>query len=149
MILNGTARLKDGQGRERTVVQRMNLRIGMLPEGAVLKIAAAAPEIACPAEGPIELPVSIVRLPEVRDPLRLELRTTVEDGAAFVAEAVDVPPGADRAVVVVRPREPLGARDAYRVTLRATTTWNRLPAWSETTFELVPRKSRPAPVPGT
>ena len=40
MILNGVVRAPDPRGNLRTLVQKMELRIGILPEGALLKLRA-------------------------------------------------------------------------------------------------------------
>ena len=39
MILNGVVQVADPKGNVRTLVQRMELRLGILPQGALLKLA--------------------------------------------------------------------------------------------------------------
>jgi hypothetical protein len=79
MILNGTARVADPKGNVRTLVQRMELRIGVLPQGALLKVTHAAVEPVVQAGGEVEIPVLVSRAPELRESVRVDIRPA--DGA--------------------------------------------------------------------
>ncbi len=79
MIVNGTTRVPDPQGNVRTLVQRMELRIGVLPQGALLKVTHAAVEPVVAAGGEVEIPILVSRAPELREPVRVDIRPA--DGA--------------------------------------------------------------------
>jgi hypothetical protein len=74
MILNGTARVPDPKGNVRTLVQRMELRIGVLPQGALLKVTHAAVELFVAVGGEVEIPIVVSRAPELRESVRVDIR---------------------------------------------------------------------------
>lgn len=78
MILNSVVQVPDPSGTMRTLVNKMELRIGILPEGALLKLAHQAGELTARPGEELTIPLSISRAGEFKDPVTVEL---VREGA--------------------------------------------------------------------
>jgi hypothetical protein len=61
MIVNGAVRVKDPQGNERTLLQRQELRIGILPEGALMKLSYAGPPLQAAPGTEVCVPLALSR----------------------------------------------------------------------------------------
>ncbi len=135
-IVNGAVDVADPRGRPRTLLERQELRLGMLPVGAVMKLSAPAEAVVRPG-GVVEVPVSLVRGAEFRalgveGPVTLGLgRVEPTEAGALRGEAAPAI-GCDE---VLLPRNDLDDEEAvvrlalppeaatgreWRVTLRAT-----------------------------
>ena len=73
MILNGSVQVPDPKGNVRTLLQRQELRIGILPEGALMKLSHASGDISATLGQEVRIPLSLVRAPEFRGPVQIEL----------------------------------------------------------------------------
>ncbi len=73
MILNGSVRVADPKGNVRTLLQRQELRIGILPEGALMKLSPASGEVSATFGQEVRIPLSLARAPEFRGPVQIEL----------------------------------------------------------------------------
>jgi hypothetical protein len=73
MILNGVVQVPDPRGKVRSLLQKMELRIGILPEGALLKLSAGASEMPAKPGETIKIPLEISRAFDLHEPVRLEL----------------------------------------------------------------------------
>ena len=73
MILNGSVQVADPKGTVRTLLQRQELRIGILPEGALMKLSATSGEFSAMLGQEIQVPLALVRAPEFRAPVQIEL----------------------------------------------------------------------------
>jgi hypothetical protein len=73
MILNGRVQVADPKGNLRTLLHKMELRIGILPEGALLKLAHAPGEYTAAAGSEIVIPLQLSRAAELREEVKLEL----------------------------------------------------------------------------
>ncbi|MFO0868253.1 MAG: PPC domain-containing protein [Pirellulales bacterium] len=137
MILNGTARVRDPRGHERTLVQRMELRIGILPEGALLKVTPLADEPRAPAGGEIEIPVKVARAPEFREPVKLDVRPSADSQPREGTPEVLLEPTQSEARVKIQ--IPADARrggvTAWTIRARALRD-DRWPVVSETTVTI-------------
>ncbi|MBI3862399.1 MAG: hypothetical protein HY290_10940 [Planctomycetia bacterium] len=102
MILNGVVKVPDPKGNVRTLVQRMEMRIGILPEGALLKISSSATELSAAAGEEIRIPLTISRAPELKDPLVVEFVPDASQAGLVAAEAVNLAPDQREAVLAVR-----------------------------------------------
>ena len=92
MIVNGSLKVADPKGNMRTLLQRQELRIGILPEGAYMKLAHSAGEpIAQPGEE-IRIPLTLSRSAEFKELLRLELVPDEELGQLMTADAITLQP---------------------------------------------------------
>ncbi len=73
MILNGRVQVADPKGNKRTLLQRQELRIGILPEGAFMKLAHAPGEYTTAAGSELVIPLQLSRAAELREEVKLEL----------------------------------------------------------------------------
>ena len=76
-IVNGAVEVTDPRGAKRTLLERQELRLGMLPEGAIMKLSAPA-EIRLKRGATVAIVLGLVRGAEFRTPafagpVRLEL----------------------------------------------------------------------------
>jgi hypothetical protein len=101
MILNGAVKVPDPKGNVRTLLQRQGLRIGLLPEGALMKLGMPMKEIEAVVGKEVVVPLSIFRAAGFRQTARLEvLSPSLPKGVA--AEPVDVAPDAEVGRLTVR-----------------------------------------------
>ena len=73
MILNGRVEVADPKGNKRTLLQRQELRIGILPEGALMKLAHVPGEYIAAIGGELTIPLQLSRAAELREEVKLEL----------------------------------------------------------------------------
>lgn len=137
MILNGTVRVADPRGNVRTLVQRMELRIGILPEGALLKVTHAAHEPSVVAGATLAIPVKISRAPEFREPVKIELQPANDEPNSLVAAPLQLNADQTDGQLEVRVMEDKVVRGRRTWTLRASALQDgRWPVASETTVEV-------------
>lgn len=96
MILNGAVKVPDPKGNVRTLLQRQELRIGVLPEGALMKLGHAGKEIHAKVGSEIEVPLALFRTADFREAVTLEVITQ------------DVPNGVTAEPVVVMGDQQVG-----------------------------------------
>ncbi|MFO0818946.1 MAG: hypothetical protein U1A77_13445 [Pirellulales bacterium] len=134
MILNGTVQAPDPQGKVRTLVQRMELRIGILPEGALMKVTHSADEPRVQAGGEVVIPVRVSRAPEFREPIRLELVASQDPAEKIESPAIVLAPETSDAELKVRIPTESTARGERSWTIRASAMRDgRWPVVSEAT----------------
>lgn len=119
MILNGTVQVPDPRGRLRTLVQRMELRIGILPEGALLKLTHGGGEPVVAAGGQFTIPIHLARAPELHDPVKLELIAPPNTLAASAEPMVIADGQAEVQMNVQLPSGP-GNQGEHELVIRAT-----------------------------
>jgi hypothetical protein len=73
MILNGSVQVADPRGNVRTLLQRQILRIGLLPEGALMKLSHAPREFEAAPGEELRIPLSLVRSPDFTVPVEISL----------------------------------------------------------------------------
>lgn len=110
MILNGTARVPDPKGNVRTLVQRMELRIGVLPQGALLKVTHAAVEPFVTVGGEVEIPIVVSRAPELRESVRVDIRP-----ADHAHPAENTPASPSLTIVAGKPTLPATAPSTEKI----------------------------------
>ena len=76
----------------RTLLQRQELRIGILPEGALMKLAHTAGEPSVAPGDELRIPLTLSRSAEFRAALRLELLPDEELGQLMTADAITLQP---------------------------------------------------------
>lgn len=101
MILNGSIRLPDPQGNMRTLLQRMELRLGILPEGAILKLGHRPGEYTVAIGEKLEIPLNVSCLPEFREPIQIELVPNESLPGLISAEPIQLSPGESSPTLVV------------------------------------------------
>jgi hypothetical protein len=119
MVVNGVAKIPDPKGNVRYVSAKLKTRIGFLPGGAMMKLAAKTTEYTAAPGAKIAVPLSISRTNELRDPLKLELMTDKETAPLFSGQPETLTPDRTSAEfpVTLAASVPPGE---YEVTIRAT-----------------------------
>lgn len=88
MVVNGVAKIPDPKGNVRYVSSKLKTRIGFLPGGAMMKLAANVAEYTAAPGGKITVPLTISRNNDLREPVTLELRCEPEDAKLFTAAPI-------------------------------------------------------------
>jgi hypothetical protein len=144
MILNGVVKVPDSRGNVRTLVNKMEMRIGILPEGALLKLSHTAVPPTTPGSE-LQIPLTISRATELHDPIRLEFIASDNQVGLLAAEPIMVSENQSEATFAVRlstdPR--LQLQDEQSLLIRATALKDgRWPVISETTVMVPIRSNR-------
>ncbi len=139
MILNGAVRVADPKGNMRTLLQRQELRFGILPEGALMKLSHAIGEPTVKPGQELRIPLTISRASELREPLRIELITD-DSPIAATAEPLALAENQAQAEFVVRIADRPDLRGEQTLKIRATAKQHgRWPVVSETTVLITVR----------
>jgi hypothetical protein len=93
MILNGSVKVPDPKGNVRTLLQRMELRLGILPEGAMMKLAHVPGEYQAIVGGELTIELSVSCIPEFQEPLKIEFVPDEIQLGRIVAEPLTLKPG--------------------------------------------------------
>jgi hypothetical protein len=143
MILNGVVQVSDPMGNVRSLVQRMEMRIGILPEGALLKIASPVGEISVKPGEEIRLPLIVSRAPELNEAVIVELLADASQTMLFSAEPVRFSVSDREGTLAVRLANDAPCHGDLSLTVRATALQKGSgPVVSETTV-VVTVKSKP------
>lgn len=140
MILNGSVKVADPKGNVRTLLQRMELRIGILPEGALLKLSHSAGEPVLASGGELRIPLTISRAEGLREPVTISLSNEEVKNRAFAAEPMTIAADRKDAEFVVRLLNgPMTVTGEVPVVVRAESKKDGLPVISETTVLITVR----------
>ncbi|WP_373652950.1 PPC domain-containing protein [Schlesneria sp. DSM 10557] len=120
MILNGAIRVPDPQGNIRTLLQRMELRLGILPEGAILKLGSKPAEYSVPIGGQLSIPLTVSCLPEFREPIRIELVPQEFQQGLVSADSITLRQGESSASLTVSVADDPGLIGPQDLVFRAT-----------------------------
>ena len=118
MGMIAVAKVPDPKGKIRYLVNNMEGFITMTLEGALLKVSADDQELAIPAGQPFDVPLKVLRLTKLAQPVKLELRLEEELVGQLKADPVVVPVGKEKAVLRITPVA--GLRGMHTITIRAT-----------------------------
>ncbi len=134
MVVNGVAKVADPKGNQRYTVSKIATRLGFLPIAALLKISNSVDELTVHPSDTIDIPISIARLPVLKEPASLELRLDEGLKGALIAEPLVVPAGTEDTVFRIRQT---GRADTitgeHVLTIRATVLQSgKFPVVSET-----------------
>ncbi|MCO6454850.1 MAG: PPC domain-containing protein [Pirellulaceae bacterium] len=139
IILNTIVQVPDPKGNVRHLVNKMDTRITMNVEGALLKLTAEQSELEVRPGQEVLVPLVVSRSPKLVGDATIEL---LVDAArpGIQAEAVTLPAGEERAVLRIRCPQTLDG-DEQQVTIQAT-VWPdpRLPVVSRTEVILILRR---------
>ena len=131
MTVNGVAKVTDPKGNVRYSLVKQKTRMGFLPGGALMKLAAGVTELEAVPGDPITVPLTISRSRELTGPTQLELRAA--DGSVFNAETVMLPATDRKTEFRVTTVSVEGLSGERELTIRATTMQKGdLPVVSET-----------------
>jgi len=120
IVLNTVVKVPDGQGNVRHLVNRMDRRITMNVEGALLKLSAPETEFSLKPSQSIDVRLNILRSGKFNGPVEITLDSDDAHSELFAVEPVSVAPGQSEAVLRVTARQgdrPLGERE---LTIRAS-----------------------------
>ncbi len=138
MIVNGLAKVADPQGNIRYSLNKQKSRMGFLPTGALLKLAADFPEMTVSPGQTWRAPLSISRSDKLKESLHLELVRTEGVELPVTGPAMDLDARQTQAEfpLIIDAQAQPGAE--YPVTIRATAVQpGNLPVISETTVLLI------------
>lgn len=102
MILNGAVKIADPKGNVRTLLQRMEMRFGILPEGALLKLSHTPGEFQATVGSELRVPLTVYLATEFREPVKIELVPADEQVGLVSAESLALSPGRTRCELVIR-----------------------------------------------
>lgn len=134
MILNGRAEVTDPKGNVRTVLQRQELRFGILPEGALLKLTHSAGEPRVTAGMELPIPIQLSVASELQDPIQVTVHSAADASGLFQAQPLNLVPGQKEARVIVHIQSGDVPTGEHELTLRAKAMQHgKWPVISETT----------------
>lgn len=134
MILNGSAQVPDPKGNVRTLLQRQELRFGILPEGALMKLTNSAGEISTSAGATLTIPLSLSLSSDLTDPIQVTVIPTEQQKNLFTAETLQLARGQKDSKFIVKVAEGAAGLGEQELTIRATALREgRWPVVSETT----------------
>ncbi len=136
MILNGVVKVPDPRGTVRTLVQRMELRIGILPEGALLRLAHGAGEFTVAPGKELELPLVLSVATEMQSPIQIQLGLTPEQAGLFTLDPQTVAQGQTKSVVKIQVANDPRAQGQQTLRLRAVASKDGHPVVSETSVQV-------------
>lgn len=132
MVVNGVAQVADPTGKIRYSLSRQKTRMGFLPTGALMKLAADVKEFQAAPGEEFSVPLTIRRAKQLTEPVRLEL-ITGDGNTAFAADSISLSAGQTQTVFPITPGSAARAKGEYELTIRATLLQNgKLPVVSET-----------------
>lgn len=102
MIMNGAVKVADPKGNVRTLLQRMEMRVGILPEGALMKLSHAAAEYQSKPGGELTVPLSISRVAEFKEPLKVEVIPNEDQQGLITADALSLSPMDTKAAMTIK-----------------------------------------------
>jgi hypothetical protein len=119
MILNGSVQVADPKGNVRTLLQRQELRIGILPEGAMMKLSHSAGEVRVVNGAEITIPITLARVAEFSAPVQVELVVDDESAGNFTADPITLTPDQSRGTITLRMTKDTKLTGERTLTLRA------------------------------
>ena len=102
MILNGAVKIADPKGNVRTLLQRQELRIGILPEGALMKLSHTAGELTVVSGSEFRIPLVLSRAVEFRAPVQVELIADETQTGLIAATPITLTPEQAAGTLIVR-----------------------------------------------
>lgn len=101
MILNGAVHVPDPKGNVRTLLQRMEMRLGILPEGALMKITHTAADCRANIGQVVSIPLSVSCVPEFRETIQIDLIPNESQAGLIQAQPISVSPGEAEATLTI------------------------------------------------
>ncbi|MEI8382954.1 MAG: PPC domain-containing protein [Planctomycetota bacterium] len=137
MILNGAVQIPDPQGNLRTLLQRQELRFGILPEGALMKLSHAPGEIKAAPGSTIKIPLSLSIASELKDPIEISIVPNDVNQGAFTGNLITLVPGQKSAIYEIQVSADAARKKEQEVTVRAKALKDgRWPVISETSLTI-------------
>lgn len=139
MILNGSAQVPDPKGTMRTLLQRQELRFGILPEGALMKLTHGAGEVKATAGSDLTVPLQLSLASELREAIQISIVPTPAQKGLLTAEPMTLAAGQKDSKLAIRIAgdAPAGEQE---LTIRARSLKDGWPVISETVLLIDVRK---------
>lgn len=133
MVVNAITEIRDPKGEIRYLSSKMDGRITMSLEGALLKIASPRKgRVVRPGE-PFAVPITVSRSPKLAQTVTLSLHPDSDSQGEFLAESVNVPAGQTQAVFNVTVLKNTRLRGTHQFTVRGVAMQDgKYPAVSQT-----------------
>ncbi len=136
MILNGAVKVADPKGNVRTLLQKQELRVGILPEGALMKLSHSAGEMTATLGSEVRVPLALSLASELRDAIKITVMPSESQINLVTAEPVVLSPGQKETTFVFKLSADAQLAGEQTVVIRAATLRNGYPVISETTVLL-------------
>jgi hypothetical protein len=138
MILNGAAKIPDPKGNIRTLLSRMELRIGVLPEGALMKLGHVEKELGCKVGEEVKVPLTLSRAKELTEEVRIELVSPALSPGLITADSVSPKANQTEVTIALKLAGDPQLAGEHQLTFRATALKDgKWPVISETSVLLV------------
>lgn len=133
-ILNAIVQVPDPKGNVRHLLNKMELRMGILPVGAMLRLSHGAAELHVKPGEPFEVPVTLTRTAELSGDVVLDLKLPEELAGQLSAAPLTIPAAQTSAALRITPAAAANLHGEQELTIRATVLHQgKLPTISETT----------------
>ncbi len=136
MIVNGAVKVADPKGNVRTLLQKQELRVGILPEGALMKLSHTAGEPTVTLGGEIRIPLALSLASELRDAIKITVMPSEDQTNLLSAEPIPLSAGQKETTLIVRVANDAKLVGEQSLVIRAATLRNGYPVISETTVLL-------------
>ncbi len=136
MIVNGAVKVADPKGHVRTLLQKQELRVGILPEGALMKLSHSASEPAVTLGTEVRIPLALSLASELRESIRITVMPDETQTNLLTAEPIQLSAGQKETTLIVRVANDAKLVGEQSLVVRAATLRNGYPVISETTVLL-------------
>lgn len=138
MILNGSVKLADPKGKVRTLLQRQELRFGILPDGAMMKLNHIAGEMSATLGSEIRIPLVLSLTPDLKESIRLTLMPDESQTGLISGEPIVLDADRSQATFVVKLANDPKLVGEQMIQVRATAMkGGRWPVVSETSVLVI------------
>ncbi len=137
MIINGAVKVADPKGNVRMLLQKQELRVGILPEGALMKLSHSAGEPTATLGSEVRIPLALSLASELREPIRLTVMPSESQTNLVSAEPIQLVAGQKETTFVIKLSADAQLVGEQPVVIRAATLRNGYPVISETTVLLM------------
>src|SRR5205085_1664044 len=125
----------DPKGTVRHLLNKMEMRMGILPVGAMLRISRGPGELHVKPGEPFDVPITLSRTPELTGDAVLELKLPEELTGRLIAEPLTMAASKTTAALRIMPTAGAILRGEHELTICATVMHlGKLPTISETTI---------------
>jgi len=142
MILNGSARIADPKGNIRTVLQRQEMRFGLLPEGALMKLTHRVNELKASPGDQIQIPMILSTASELKEPIQISIVENAMQKPLFVCQSVTLLPGQKEASLLVNVAADSSSIGEHELQFRASSKKEGWPVIAETKVQIEVRAKR-------
>ncbi len=136
MIINGAVKVADPKGNIRTLLQKQELRVGILPEGALMKLSHSAGEPTVTLGSEVRIPLALSLASELREPIKITVMPSEDQTNLLTAEPIPLSAGQKETTLIVRVANDAKLVGEQSLVVRAFTLRNGYPVISETTVLL-------------